>query len=323
MGKASKRVKRNMHKKNNEAQMKQCQTQERELEQAFDQEKYADVLNILAELITANDVKPDFLYKGAYSYFMLGDYERAAQWVNNTLNFDPQNVEARILLARLCFIQNRQEDGLSIYDFLAANYQNSMTKEQKEQITDSSAYYVRREGDKLRQKYPHLAEFLQLKENAAEKTEPARTADTGSSALSALQRLKAKLEEVQAKNNKQAESETHVDGIPKQEETVTDKLADVSIEQQIVNIQNRTCSLREKVQILNKFAAAAYMAADYAGAMSYLQAALQLDDGDSQTIRNMAMAQAAFGEADKAQAIAAKLPEVDFVLLYLLKEQGR
>ena len=47
------------------------------------------------------------------------------------------------------------------------------------------------------------------------------------------------------------------------------------------------------------------------------------DDGDVQTLRNMAMTQAALGDMDKAQAFAAKLPEVDFCLLYALKQQAK
>ena len=318
MGKNSKKVKRQAQRNANLRKLQECQPREAELAAAFAAEEYAKVLEILAELIQAKDVKPDLLYKGAYSYFMLGDYERAAQWVNNTLSYNQNHVEARILLARLCFMQNRHEDGLSIYDFLVENYRQTMTMEQKEQIMDSSEYYVRREADKLRRDYPNLAEFLQVGTEPVKNAEPVKEESSAGSALSALQRLKAKLQAVQAKNE-QADDKAKLEELPMQN---AENGEHGQIERQIDEINSRSCSLREKVQLFNKFAAAQYAAADFQGAEAYLKAALQLDAGDCQSIRNMAMVQSALGEPVKAQALAASLPEADFVLLYLLNEQA-
>ena len=48
MGKASKKVKRQLQKKAGEQQVKLCQGKEAELEVAFDREDYVKVLDILA-----------------------------------------------------------------------------------------------------------------------------------------------------------------------------------------------------------------------------------------------------------------------------------
>ena len=324
MGKHSKKLKKQVQKNSN---ARKIQPLEHEFAQAFQEKEYARALELLAELIKADDIQPDLLYKGAYSYFMLGDYERAAQWVNNTLSYAPQHVEARILLARLCFIQDRNEDGLAIYEFLVKNYRQTMTAEQQEQIKDSSAYYVRREPNKLRQNYPQLAEMLQLDKTSTVEEVP--VAAEGS-ALSALQRLKAKLQAVQAGGQEKTATESASESAaqpveqhkPVPVETPVGEDKPDALER-IAEIQNRSCSYRKKVQLLNHFAGAQYMAKDYQGAAAYLKVALQIDDGDEQSIRNMAMVQAALGQQDKAQALAAQLSEVDFVLLYLLKEQGK
>lgn len=331
MGKSSKKVKRQMQKKIDVQQTKVCQGKEAELEKNFKQEDYAKVLDILAELITAKDIKPDLMYKGAYSYFMLGDYERAAQWVTNTLSYAPNDVNTRILLARLCFIQNRHDDGLAIYDFLVENYHTAMSMDQKWQIFDSCEYYVRREANKLRQKFPHLAQFLSV---ASEETEepvmqevstvqPA-AAGEGSSALSALQRLKAKLQAMQTKDEAAGTTETAenttAEELLEAEETVSETAATDS-GTKITEIVNRECSLREKVQLLNKFAAGYYLAEDYATAVAFLTAALKIDAQDTQTLKNMALTQAALGNNDRAQAFVANIIETDFVLLQLLKNQ--
>lgn len=325
MGKASKKVKRQAQKKVAERNLLQCQPQEDALKESFVQEDYAKVLELLADLIQAGDVKPDLLYKGAYSYFMLGDYERAAQWINNTLSYDNHHVDARILLARLCFMQNRHDEGLALYNFLIKNYRIAMSQTQKEQIMDSAEYYVRREGEKIRKEYPELADFLQVDPLLEQKKETAHncgnnTTPAGTDALSALQRLKAKLKAVQNDAGETVREELLVDD-NKGDET-KDILSEGDVEKQIIDIEERTCSLRDKLRILNQFAAAQYAACDYQGAEKYLKKALQIDAGDVQSLRNMAMTQAALKDLNRAQAFAAKLPEVDFVLLYMLKEQA-
>ena len=322
MGKASKKVKRQLQKKAGEQQVKLCQGKEAELEVAFDREDYVKVLDILAELITAKDIKPDLMYKGAYSYFMLGDYDRAAQWVTNTLNYAPDDIDTRILLARLCFIQNRHDDGLAIYDFLVEHYRHSMSQEQTGQIIDSSEYYVRREAEKLRQQFPHLADFLSIAppdaEEAAASTvstavKPAAAATDGSSALSALQRLKAKLQAMQNKEEPAADA-------GQTQDTAADEVPAMDNGTKIAEIESRECSLREKVQLLNKFAAGFFVSDDYSSAAEFLTAALKIDAHDNQTLKNMALTQAALGNSDKAQAFAANLQEADFLLLQLLKD---
>ena len=61
------------------------------------------------------------MYDGAYAYFMLGDYPRAINWVNTTLSYDSAHVQARILLGRICILEDRTEDGLAILDFVLEN----------------------------------------------------------------------------------------------------------------------------------------------------------------------------------------------------------
>lgn len=324
MGKASKKVKRQAQKKVAERNLLQCQPLENTLAESFAQEDYAKVLEILADLIQAGDIKPELMYKGAYSYFMLGDYERAAQWINNTLSYDSNHVDARILLARLCFMQDRHDEGLALYNFLIKNYRIAMSQTQKEQIMDSTEYYVRREGEKIWKDYPELADFLQVDPLLGQKKEPAlncgnNPTSTSTDALSALQRLKAKLMAVQSGEGEAVHEELLVDD--NRGDETKDILSEGEIEQQITDIEARSCSLRDKVRILNQFASAQYVACDYQGAEKYLKKALQIDAGDIQSLRNMAMTQAALKNLSKAQAFAAKLSEVDFVLLYMLKEQ--
>ena len=51
-----------------------------------------------------------------------------------------------------------------------------------------------------------------------------------------------------------------------------------------------------------------------------MRAALQLDESDAATIRNLALTIAAEGEEEKALQIASQLPATDFVLLQAIKD---
>ena len=75
----------------------------------------------------------------------------------------------------------------------------------------------------------------------------------------------------------------------------------------------------EKVEALNAFAGAAYVADDYAGAKVLLSAALRLDPGCDMTLKNAALLLHDMGDADKALQMAAKMRQTDFLLLRALK----
>ena len=88
---------------------------------------------------------------------------------------------------------------------------------------------------------------------------------------------------------------------------------------QVREILAQTIRPVEKVEALNAFAGAAYIADDYAGAKTLLMAALEVDPGCDDTIRNMALLLHEMGEKGKALQIAAKMRRADFMLLRALK----
>jgi len=72
-------------------------------------EEYAKALGTVAAMIEKGIKDADAFYDAAYSYFMSGDYERATQWVDNTLSLVPHHVRARILLA-LALLKTNDRD---------------------------------------------------------------------------------------------------------------------------------------------------------------------------------------------------------------------
>ena len=127
---------------------------------------YAEALETLAELIGKKCYEPEVLYQGAQAYFYMGDYERAASWVGNTLQYAPHHVEARLLLAKICLLEDRSEDAMELYTFVLRNYADSLGKDDLEQIKEGADYTWRTDRQWLADKYPLVAKLWEKRTEA-------------------------------------------------------------------------------------------------------------------------------------------------------------
>lgn len=160
MGKARKKIKKNIQKQQTgKPSRKILQQAKEEMQQFIDLDQYDEALEKLAALVERKIYDADLVYQGAYCYFMLCDYERAATWLNNTLTLDGHHLKARLLLARLCILEDRIDDGMDIYEFIISNYRAKLTEEQQEEIRDVLDFYSQYEQEKI-QSRPELAVFL-------------------------------------------------------------------------------------------------------------------------------------------------------------------
>lgn len=180
MGKSSKKNKQNK-KKQTVQQVKQV-TESKEIAELklklasqMDGLYYAEALETLAELLGQKCYDPQVLYQGAQAYFYLGDYERAASWVENTLYYDPQHVEARLLLAKICLLEDRVEDAMALYTFVLRNSGDSLSRNDLEQIKEGADYTWRTDRQWLADKYPLVANLWE-KQNEEEEQEKAEIA---------------------------------------------------------------------------------------------------------------------------------------------------
>lgn len=129
------------------------------LQKCIDNEDFSAALNQLADMVEEKVYDAEVLYQGAYCYFMLCDYDRAAGWLDNVLSMEPAHIRARLLLARLCVLEDRTRDGLAIYDFVLSNYGESLNAEQLDEIRDVLDYYAQHERDVLAE-FPMLLKFM-------------------------------------------------------------------------------------------------------------------------------------------------------------------
>lgn len=283
VGKADRKLKKNKQKKMTEERNIAMNDELVAIEKLIEEEKYTDALNEMPKLAEMNCKNPRFLYNAAYCYFMIGDYERATNWLSSTLSADAANAKARILLARICLLEDRTNDALAIFDFVLGSFAGLLSADDKEEIEEILDYYVTSEEDMLKEEYPNIADFFGIDkdDNAAEEI-PQRKVETTMKAPEIEQDAQKIIDEVMGKD----------------------------------------VSLAEKVRILNSFAGAFYMSLQYEKSQALLDAAVKIDTQNEYTVRNMAYLLLAMGKSDEAMQWAAKLPMADFALLYTMQCNG-
>lgn len=279
MGKRSRKIKRSQQSQKNNEIRQETKIMKAEITELLAKKKYVEVIEELAKMIQAKCYDADTMYAGAFSYFMLGDYKRASDWVNNTLTYDPQNINVRILLARLCFLEDRVNDGLAVCNFVMQYYSNNLNDEQQHDLEDLVSMYIDDDGvDK--NIYPYLLNMIN-DDATVDTTEEAAASPLvkeADSKIIALDIAKAKCQEI--------------------------------MQQQL--------ALTDKVKLLNSFAASFYLDKDFASAELLLAEALRIDRKNDATLRNMVMTQLRLGNIAKAKKFATEMTMADFILLDMI-----
>lgn len=126
----------------------------------FEEKKeYGEAINTLAELIKLGCRDADVIFAGARDYFFVGDFERAAKWVNMTLDFAPAHIGARLLLARLFLVKDKLEEALAVYDFVAKHFRERLSDDERDEMQDVLMFYARYRTH-LVAFYPNIVKFL-------------------------------------------------------------------------------------------------------------------------------------------------------------------
>ena len=250
-------------------------------------EKYAEAINAFADALAQGEPPKECYGDVAHAYFEMGDYKRAADWISNALSINADDVDVRILLARICQREKRTDDALKLYENILSLHQAVLTDAQRAEIERRAGLDARLTQDRTRAEHPHLAALLGLAAaptaSAAAPTAPMNSALPGSVPAAPASRPSG------------------------------------DAKAQAAQIMAQPIRPAEKTAALNAFAGAAYVQDDYAGARELLMAALELDPGCDMTLRNMALLLHEIGEREKALQVAAKMGQTDFMLLRTLK----
>lgn len=232
------------------------------------------------------------------------------------------------------------------YDELVAEYSKISEYLQKKQADIEANSPVNKLKQLLKGKEVEEAKPQQAEVQEEVKTEPeeAPSEDKAQAALARLRQLLSKNKEqgVEENNEVQKPVETTIISEAVQEkDEITPEIQQVEENQSIVeesdNVQQnevekvdvsdtlakiatKDISLVEKVRLINVFAGVCYQQGDYQSAFDLLSAALKFDGQDAATLKNIAYTCLSAGEQEQALSFAAKLPVVDFALLYALKQ---
>ena len=350
--------KNRMKKRNNQA--KQVLTGlKHDMQQFMEAEDYTAAMDVMAEMASNKQMDGEIMYWGAQCYFFTGDFERAEKWVNNALNNGYNSVGLKMLLATLCMTEERNEDAFKLCEAVLTEGIEGMSKQDQE-IFDNFMDNISYGYDELVAEYPKISAYLQkkqadikayspvnklkliLKDKEVEeaklqqeeaqdevKTEP-EEAPTEDKAQAALARLRHLLSKNKSSEEKQEEKEEITPDVQQVEENqpiveesdnVQQKEAEkVDVSDTLAKIVAKEISLVEKVRLINVFAGVCYQQGDYQSAFDLLSAALELDGQDAATLKNIAYTCLSAGEQEQALSFAAKMPVVDFALLYALKK---
>ena len=251
------------------------------LSKQYEDMDYGGALETAAEIIGKKCYDSKVVFKIAQIFFMQGDYERAASWIDNTLYYDSGHIEARLLLARICLLEDRVDDAMAIYDFLLRAGEDALTLEQQEDIKEATDYIVRTDGIWLRKNYPVVANLVNAAVNSEKKIN------------------------LQAQQDRE-ETEVTIDNS--------------KLEKIIIEVLNSPVSLREKVSILNAYAGGYFINNEYEKANNILQKAMELDGHDNVTLRNLAVLAKEMGQMEKALTYAGCIKGTDFLLIKQLMQ---
>lgn len=232
------------------------------------------------------------------------------------------------------------------YDELVSEYPKISEYLQKKQADNEANSPVNKlkqilKGKKIEEAKPQQVD---IQEEVKTEQEEAPSEDKAQAALARLRQLLSKNKEqgVEENNEVQKPVETTIISEAVQEkDEITPEIQQVEENQPVVkefdNVQQneaekvdvsdtlakiaaKEISLVEKVRLINVFAGVCYQQGDYQSAFDLLSAALELDGQDAATLKNIAYTCLSAGEQEQAMSFAAKLPVVDFALLYAFKQ---
>jgi Flp pilus assembly protein TadD len=299
LGKASRKLVKQQQKNKTGDQQNQVAELEEQIAKYKEQGKYEEALELVIKLLQMKCYDIEVIFDAAELYFMAGDYERTTVWINKTLEFSPDHIEARILLTRICMLSDRSKDGLNIMEFVLRKQSQQLTEEQKIEVEEILEYFrYTSDVDELTNGYPYVAKFLGLVTESAAAEIPVKDIV------------------YEGKDTSLADKKIVADKPQKQDISEIDQ----SVETIKASIMDKNVSLQEKISLCNSFAGAYYYEDKLADAETLLLTAFSFDEYNSETLRNLAVLAITNGDKKVALQYVSKLPQTDFALIKLIKE---
>lgn len=290
MGKASRKIVKKQLEGKTAVQQFKIENLKAKIAECKENGKQEEELAFIVELLQLQCCDTDIIFDAAQLYFMAGDYEQSAIWINKTLELVPDHLEARILLTRICILGDRIRDGLAVLDCILKRDQD-LSEKQKDQMKEILAYSEQtRNTNELLQDYSHVAAFWEAMQVAPPPS------------LSPFAEVKdTLLEVVKAGTAGVVITKGHAEAIKSE-------------------IMTKNISLQGKIELCNSIAGEYCYAGQLADAEMMLLAAFSLDECNMETLRNLSLLMLVCDDKNRALQYAEKIPQKDFILLQLIKK---
>jgi len=270
---------------------------------------YEEALLLVIDLLEKKCYDIDVIFDAAELYFMTGDYERTAIWINKTLEFNPGHIDARLLLAHTCMLSDRLDDALKILEFVLRTAKEQLSAAESGKIKELLEYFeYTADPSQVKQSYPHIAAFLKIEDGPVSEV----AADRQNEAITAAADKNTENFAVDAED-----TENEVQNLSTEKEVVA---APIKIEEIKKEIETKQVSLQQKILLYNSFAGACFFENRLPEAEELLKEALKIDSSHTETLRNIIELSLEQGNKEKALTYVSKLPIADFSLLKQIKE---
>ena len=293
MGRANRKMIKNNQKKQGVQKDVVLWEAKKKIQELQGEGHFDEALEKIIELLDVKNYDGDILFAAADTYFMVGDYERASVWVNNTFDYEPGHIGARILLARICMLKEKIEEALDIMEFVLRTTNEKLQPDETEKVDEILDYFrYTQDLEKLASSHPYTAKFMGIT-------------------------LTETLAEVDSKSNKRIElAEEDVKENLKNANQEAEK-SSAAVKEEILQ---KDVSLQEKIVLLNSFAGAYYYENRVEDARVLLLAANSIDNHNDMTLKNLVIL--ALDEKNQTLALeyAALMNKMDFSVIKMIKE---
>lgn len=280
------------------------------------QENYEEAMLVITELFEMEYYNSDIIYQLAEIYYITGDLERAAVWGKKIIALDAKYADAYILLAKI-YTDNNMPELFAILNCLAASEFLGKINEVDDIVRniDLNLY-----EDEIRMKYENLYQYIVNKKELNLEIEPIE-ADKENIDLNHLKNLLQNL-------NQQAELETTLSELVDKAFVygLTDQIAtnfkNEKIEKLIDEVLAYGSANENKLQLLNDIAVKFYEYNCLDKVMSVLVKALELDQHDDVTLKNLGAVLFKVGEKELALQYLKKISQKDIAVIDFIKRSS-
>lgn len=291
------------HSKTKQIDMKKIKELKEQALQYKAERNYEEAMIAISEIFTLEYYGTEVMYDLAEIFYITEDFERAEIWSNKVLSFDSKHAQAYLLLAKIYAKGNRMSE---LFPALEKLLKNSFVEIRAEVETLLEEIHIADYEFEAVDKYKNIYNYIQENHKAGaeaaslaqEKTVEKQQKITKTS-LSDLQNLLNGLEKRQEEKETLADliDQVFINGL---DDKLMKKFQAEDIENVLTEIIRHAANDVKKVEVLNEIAVHFYTENHLDKALSVLVKAIEIDDKNDSSLKNLSFVLFYLGEKELA-----------------------